>query len=123
MKKTLKIKEHLTNCTIYVCFGSDEYLKSGKNHKVVDLPILNCNGIANEITFKDDNTLNCYIVGINDKIKDIYFLKTTIVHELSHIVTYIMKKFGFTCDEFRSYLLAYLYEKTMIWIDKVLNEQ
>jgi len=48
--------------------------------------------------------------------------KSTIVHELSHIVTFIMDKYGFVCDEFRSYLLGYLYEKCMVWIDKVLSK-
>lgn len=30
MKKTMKIKEHLTNTDIYICYGNEEYQKIQK---------------------------------------------------------------------------------------------
>lgn len=119
MKNTLKIKEQLTNTTIYICYGNEAYVSMNKKLNVSNMLPLNCNGRANEITYLDDNSLNCYLIGINDNHKNIYQVKATIVHELSHIVTYIMKYYGFDDDEFRSYLLTFLYEKTMIWFDKI----
>lgn len=122
MKKTLKIKEHLTNTDIYICYGNEDYLKKCKKENFYNPPLLS-GGIAIELIYQDNQSLNCYVVGLSDNNhSDIYQLKGTIVHELSHIVTYIMNRHGFNDDEFRSYLLGYLYEKTMIWIDKVLSD-
>lgn len=36
-------------------------------------------------------------------------LNSVLVHELSHAVSEIMNYHGFTCDEFRSYTLQFLY--------------
>ena len=123
MKKTLKITEQLTNTDIYICFGNKSYLKLGKKLNVKDLPTLNCNGLCNELTYIEDSSLNCYLIGINDNSKNIYEIKSTIVHELNHVVTYIIKRYGFKGDEFRSYLLAFLYEKSMVWIDKIIDNK
>lgn len=122
MKKTLKLKEHLTNTDIYICYGNEDYQKIQKKLNIGNKIELVSNGYASEITDVDTNALNCYLVGINDNTNNFYWIKSTIVHELSHIVTYIMNRHGFNDDEFRSYLLGYLYEKTMIWIDKVLSD-
>ena len=111
MKKILKLKEHLTNTDIYVCYGNDEYLKMQKKLNISNKIELVSNGYASEITFTDTNALSCYLIGINDNTNNVYWIKSTIVHELSHIVTYIMNRYGFSDDEFRSYLLGYLYEK------------
>lgn len=121
MKKTLKIKEHLTNTDIYICYGNEDYQKIQKKLNIGQKQELLSNGYASEITYKDDNSLNCYLVGINDNTKNIYHIKSTITHELSHIVTYMMNRYNIQDDEFRSYLLGYLYEKTMVWFDKVLS--
>lgn len=118
----LKIKEHLTNTDIYVCYGNDDYQKIQKKLNIVQKQELLSNGYASEITYRDSKTLNCYLVGINNNAKNIYHLKSTIVHELSHIVSYMMKWYNIEDDEFRSYLLAYLYEKTTIWIDKIIEK-
>lgn len=119
---SLKIKEHLTNTPIYICYGNEDYQKMQKKLNIGNKIELVCNGYASEITFKDNNLLNCYLVGINNNTNNIYHIKSTIVHELSHVVTYIMNRYGFIDDEFRSYLLANLYEKTMIWFDKIIKE-
>ena len=87
------------------------------------MPTLNCNGLCNELTYIEDSSLNCYLIGINDNSKNIYEIKSTIVHELNHVVTYIIKRYGFKGDEFRSYLLAFLYEKSMVWIDKIIDDK
>ena len=122
MKKTLKTKEHLTNTDIYICFENGDYLKKCKKENFYNPPLLS-GGIAIELIYQDTQSLNCYVVGLNDNIHtDIYQLKGTIVHELSHVVTFIMNRYGFIDDEFRSYLLADLYEKTMIWFDKIIKE-
>ena len=121
MKKSIKIKEHLTNTNIYVCYGNDEYQKIQKKLNISNKIELKHNGYASRID-TDNGNFVCYLVGINDNTDNAYWIKSTIVHELSHIVTFIMEKYGFVCDEFRSYLLGYLYEKCMIWIDKVLSK-
>ena len=120
MKKTLKIYEHLTNTDIYICYGNEEYQKIQKKLNIGNKIELKCNGYASRID-SDNGNFICYLVGINDNTDNVYWLKSTIVHELSHIVTFIMEKYGFVCDEYRSYLLGYLYEKTMVWFDKVLR--
>lgn len=117
MKKSIKIKEHLTNTDIYVCYGNDEYQKVAKALKLEVEP-LDSNGMAHEFLFVEGGGLCCYFVGINDNRTKVE-TQTTLVHELSHIISYLMKYFGFIDDEFRSYLLAYLYEKCIIWLDKI----
>ena len=47
-------------------------------------------------------------------------IKALLVHELSHAVTDIMRFHGFDCDEFRSYLLGYIYEQSVGLIDDEL---
>lgn len=120
MKKSIKIKEHLTNTDIYVCYGNDEYKRLSSKLRLRVEP-LDTNGIAHEFLFINGGGLCCYFVGINENRSKLE-TQTTLVHELSHIVSYFMKYYGFEDDEFRSYLLGYLYEKCMVWIDKVLSK-
>lgn len=118
MSKYTKIKEHLTNTDIYICYGKESYNLIQKKLNIVNKKELDKNGFADEIQF--DSGYVCYIVSVNDNTENILHIKSTIVHELSHIVSYIMDRFGFECDEFRSYLLSYLYEYSMVFIDKLL---
>lgn len=118
MKKSIKIKEHLTNTDIYVCYGNEEYKRLSTKLKLSVEP-LDTNGIAHEFLYVSGG-LCCYFIGLNDAENKIQ-LQTTLVHELSHIVTYFMKYYQLTDDEFRSYLLGYLYEKSIVWLDEVLR--
>ena len=120
MRKYTKIKEHLTNADIYICYGKESYNLIQKKLNIVNKKELDKNGFADEIQF--DSGYVCYIVSVNDNTENILHIKSTIVHELSHIVSYIMDRFGFECDEFRSYLLSYLYEYSMVFIDKLLTK-
>lgn len=113
MKKSIKIKEHLTNTYIYVCYGNDEYLK-----------------VAKRLGYKDPHTLGggltidfrtYQIVVVADNYKNKICAKSCMVHELSHSTNFIMEYNNINDDEFRSCLIAYLYENVMPWFDECLS--
>jgi hypothetical protein len=121
MKKSIKIKEHLTNTDIYVCYGNDEYLKQCKKQRFNNPPILK-GGIALELFYAETGSLNCYLIGLNyENHSNSIQLKGTLVHELSHVTTLMMNLYKIEDDEFRSYLLGYLYEKVSPWLDECLS--
>ena len=113
MKKSIKIKEHLTNTDIYVCYGNDEYLK-----------------VAKKLKYKNPHTLGAgltvsfdkyHIVVVADDFKNKICCKSCMVHELNHSTSFIMDYHNINDDEFRSCLIAYLYEKVMPWLDECLS--
>ena len=91
--------------TLLTDFGLNDYISKG--------------GISTEIS---DDKKNIYeiVVGIK-KHKNIYSLKGLLVHELSHAVTQLMKRFNFNCDEFRSYTLQWLYQEFIPTLDNILT--
>lgn len=76
-------------------------------------------GLCTEI-INNDTYEHHIVIGINTKLDDIYLLKSNLVHELSHAVTYLMSYYGFECDEFRSYLLGLWYRRAMKFIDNLV---
>ena len=73
-------------------------------------------GLALEV--EDNSTGETqYIIYADEKQSMIYY-KSTVVHEISHIVDYISEKHGFKCTENRAYLTGYIYRKIIKYIDK-----
>lgn len=115
MKKSIKIKEHLTATYIYVCYGNEEYLKVSKKLGYKDPHKL---GAGLTIDF---NTYQ--IIVIADNFNEKLYAKSTMLHELSHSTSFIMEYNNISDDEFRSCLIAYLYENVMPWLDKCLENK
>lgn len=113
MKKSIKIYEHLTNTDIYICYGNDEYLKVAKKLKYKDPHPLGA-GLTVSLS-------NGYIIVVKDTYKNPLYAKSTLVHEMSHCTNFIMNHHQIEDDEFRSLCMGYLYEKTIVWFDKVLS--
>ena len=119
-KNTLIMQLQLTGTYIVLCYGKKAYKKYCKKrfnlfsdfqHLGVSTEFLNTNTISYEI-----------VIGIG-KSNDVYNVKSTTVHELSHAVSQWMEYFGFNCDEVRSYTLQMIYKDTMIFLDRILLEQ
>lgn len=60
------------------------------------------------------------VVYVNDK-DDALMTERILVHELSHGVSKLMKEAGIVDDEFRSYMLDYLYGKAIVWLRVVMH--
>lgn len=54
--------------------------------------------------------------------KDTLALRESLVHEISHTVTYVMKYFNFDCDEFRSYTTEWIYGQLTPQLNKILKK-
>lgn len=123
MNKVLILQPDIPYSDLIICYGHKSYhniiAKRYQGHEFIT-----SSGITAmyEHTEKYGHTV---IVGIKKlkHFKDVDKFKTTLIHELSHMVTYVMNHFGFTCDEFRSYLLEWIYGKTMPFIDDILNKE
>lgn len=115
----LRLDHQLTSTPISICYGEKAYKKlMSRDYNLFDESISK----SAVTTILTNNKTGQYsiVVGIN-KCDDVYQLKALIVHELSHVVTELMSEFGFTCDEFRSYMLQWLYQEIMLFIDKLLK--
>lgn len=55
--------------------------------------------------------------------RDEVSLRASLVHEISHATTYIMKRFNFDCDEFRSYTMEWLYDQISIFLNERIEKE
>jgi hypothetical protein len=117
IKNTISIQLQLTGTHITFCYTKKAYKKFCKkrfntrseyHHIGVSTEFLNHNNINYEI-----------VVGVSEN-KDVYGLKSTVVHELSHATNQWMEYYGFNCDELRSYTLQYLYLNIVPFLDELL---
>ena len=117
IKNTLELAHQITGTQITFCYGAKAYSKyMGKEFQLVgSIPKGACTTIVT------NNSTYRIVVGIR-KIKDVYRLKALAVHELSHVVSELMKEYGFTCDEYRSYTLQWLHTEVMPFIDKRIGQ-
>lgn len=120
IKNTITLQLQLTGTCITFCYTKKAYKKFCKKrfNTFSEYQYL---GVSAE--FLNHNNINYEIVIGVDENKDVYGLKSTVVHELSHAVSQWMEYFGFNCDEVRSYTLQMIYKDTMIFLDKILLEQ
>lgn len=113
MKNELKIVEELTNTPIYFCYGEETYNKRiYKEDKDIELGLK-----SKGVCWLLKNGSIC--IGVKDT-GTILDLHCTVVHELSHAVTFLIDTYGFEGDEFRSYCLALLYRKAIDFLDDII---
>lgn len=116
--KTFKLQHQLTQTDIVVCYGKKSYAKAmkhltGETHKLLDP------GVMTTTRMNDSGKLGI-VIGLQ-KRTDIYALKGTLVHELSHAVSAIMEEHGMVDDEVRSYMLQWMYMETVQELDEWLS--
>ena len=105
-----------TGTTIDICYGYEKYKKVMRSkYGIADS--LDSDGTCTILSKKDEPL--SIVIGVR-KVDNIHSLKGMLVHELNHAVTAIMDKYEFSCDEFRSYTLQWLYQETMSWLDNKL---
>ena len=115
MKNTIELIHQITATKITFCYGAKAYSKYMQKQF----------GLSEQIergavtTIVENSNTYRLVVGIKE-FKDIYQLKALIVHELSHTVSELMKRYGFVCDEFRSYTLQWLYQEIIPSLDAKL---
>lgn len=118
MNNVIKIKHQLTGLNIYFAYGK-------KAHKKVLLKKFQLDdsytGDAATTIVENNNSLIGFVVSIDKEIKDVYQIKSLLVHEISHVVTSIMDKYEFSCDEFRSYNMQFLYIEMVKFLDNLLK--
>ncbi|AIT09092.1 hypothetical protein LO80_03310 [Candidatus Francisella endociliophora] len=109
------IKFEITNHDIYFCYGFKNFKKVQKklgfNYDV--------SKYGGATAFNEETKQ--IVIGV-DKYDDIYEVKALIVHELSHCVTVIMESMDSNCDEFRSYVLQWLYIEIMKYFDDLISK-
>ena len=118
-KKVLELNHQLTNTKIVFCYGQKSYKKYiNKEFGIKDRIV--SDAITTIISHSATGDL-VIVVGVKKHI-NIYSLKALIVHELSHVVTELMKEFKFDCDEFRSYTIQWLYLEIIYFVDNLIKE-
>ena len=120
MSKVKELTHQATGTKITFCYGEKVYTKYVK--KEFDYyEEIKADGVTT--TFINNKTDEFAIVVGVKKFKDIYALKGLVVHELSHVVSLLMKEFDFDCDEFRSYTLQWLYLEVMVFLDGLIGSK
>lgn len=117
VKNTKELIHQATGTEIAFCYG-DKALRKYYAEQTGMEEYLEHLGTTFILTRDKDFRL---IIGVKKSL-DIYSLKSTVVHELSHAVTEIMNYFGFDCDEFRSYTLQWLYVEIIPFLDSLINK-
>jgi len=70
------------------------------------------------ITLEFEGRLIIIYLNIDYLKKNNYNIMGSLVHEISHAVTFILTALNSTCDELRARLNEYLYEQLSIYINK-----
>ena len=117
IKNTMSLQLQLTGTYITFCYTKKAYKKFCKKRFNI-LSEFQYLGVSTE--FLNHNNINYEIAIGVDENKDVYELKSTVVHELSHATSQWMEYYGFNCDELRSYTLQYLYQNIMPFLDELL---
>ena len=118
MRNVKEIELQVGGIPVAMCYGKKAYSKyvkkitSKKPNKNEFIKAGRC------ITLVSDNGAERYVIYINNKTDDIYFLKSTLVHEITHLATYVMKYLSIEDDEFRAYLTDCLYLEFVKFLDK-----
>ena len=119
MKNTLTLNLQLTNTYITICYGKKAYSKLLlKTYNVQD-NLKHLVGVSTSLNTPDNKF--AIVVGVC-RLDNVYDLKSTIVHELSHAVSQWMEEFGINDDEVRSYTLQMIYSDAMVWLDELLKK-
>ena len=113
MKKQ-EVYINMFDVVVVFTYGKKSYAKYLKNHYNLDKELKHA-GVTVEL---QSDRLYDIVIGIR-KCKNIDDLRHVMVHEISHVTTYIMNHYGIECDEFRAYLTQYLYKKGQDFIEKV----
>ena len=106
---------NMLDADVHFVYGHKKYRKFVKKTYGVDSDIP-FSGATLMLT--DKGSFNI-VVGVK-KIKNIVQLKGIIIHELSHAVSELMNHYGLVDDEFRSYLLQYMYQEVIVELDAKL---
>ncbi len=106
--KTLVLQVPI-NIAVTLVIGKDRVKHIADKYFGDELVMLGC-GIAVEYV-KDDKTH--YIVGL-ESLKH----KTTLVHEIVHVVKYIEERFGLDDGEYRAYMTEFLYQEFENWMKR-----
>ena len=117
MKNTIELVHQLTCTKITFCYGNKAYSKYMKEQFNED-DFISGHGRCTTAVSSTEFRL---VIGVR-KIKDIYSLKSMVIHELSHAVTELMDEYNFNCDEFRSYTLQWLYCEIMPSLDAKIEK-
>lgn len=121
MKKIKKIKIAMLGTNLILTYGRQNYTKYFKDTYGID-KTFEKGGVNTTLEGEDLNGKIIFenVIGLTES-DDILGVKGMLVHELNHTVTSIMKQYDIEDDEFRSYLLQYLYLKSVKFLDKILH--
>jgi len=119
MKKVLTLTHQATGSEISFCYGEKAYIKHLKKYYGQDMQM---ESDATTCVLEHNSLGFSIVIGVKE-FKNIYELKALIVHELSHTVSELMTHYAFSCDEFRSYTLQWLYVEIIPFLDKLLGER
>lgn len=123
MKNVKDIKLQLSGIKVSLCFGKPAFLKFHKE-TTGDEYNGNFDGVAGRVeTLVYPSGAKRYAIYISDASKDIYDIKATLVHEITHVATFIMEYTHIDNDEYRAYLTDYLYLIFVKYIDKKISKK
>lgn len=109
-----KIRIDLFGIDIIFCKNKKQYIEAMKKTNVKDIPLFDCKGITIQLG-NDNGSLNSIVVAIDSEVNEIDYLDT-LVHELSHATTLVMNYYVIDNDEFRSYMIGYLFKEAYKYI-------
>ena len=115
MKNIYKIKVGFNDIKFILAIGDDSYSKYMKKKFGMEKTI-EFVGQCTKMDFHGD--LKYLIIAIPDIHVDVRSVKATLVHEITHAVTWVMDEYNFTDTELRSSLTQWLYFEVMLVYDK-----
>ena len=94
---------------LILCYGFKDYKKIMDKYGLHYVNMKIKNGLCTSFYHEVDDVRKL-IIGIR-KQDDIDDVKTTLLHEVVHAVTFIMEAHDFECDEYRAYTTCSLYKE------------
>ena len=109
-----KIRIDLFDIDIVFCKNKKKYIEAMEKTNVKNIPLFDYKGMTIQLD-NDNGSLNSIVVVVDSHNSKIDYLDT-LVHELSHATTLVMNYYAIDNDEFRSYLIGYLFKESYKYI-------
>jgi len=121
MKNVKEVTLQISGMMVAFCYGSKSYSKYVKKKTNEKCTVGDKAGESIVLTY--DNGYRMYVIYVSDDISNPYFAKSTLVHEIVHTVTKVMRRLSIDDDEFRAYLTDYLYITFVRYLDSIIEKK